>query len=156
MNLEDIYRQVTLPGPRGDGRGGRDDELPSWSARRTTLTVALLLAVVLGAFWWVSPGQKEDPKWWKPEGQKQLDEPIAAKPIDLESTDKALDALSGWERMSWPQKTEATRVISQVFELGGVSYVAYVEVNRHMIREHLELRKKIELVRRIAADEKTD
>jgi len=156
MNPEDIYRQVTLPGPRADDRGGRDDKLPSWSARRTTLTVILLLAVVVGVFWWASPEQKEDPKWWKPDGQKLIGQPIAPKPIDLESTDKALEALSGWERMSWVQKTEATRVISQVFELGGVEYVTYVEVNRDMIREHLELRKQTELIRRTAADEKSD
>lgn len=160
MNPEDTYRQVTLPGPRGDdrggrgGRGGRDDKLPSWSARRTALTVALLLVVVVGVFWWASLEQQDDPKWWEPQGQKQLGEPIAAKPIDLESTDKALDALSGWERMSWVQKTEATRVISQVFELGGVDYVTYVEVNRDIIREHLEMRKRTELIRRTAADDK--
>ncbi len=116
----------------------------------------LLLAVVVGVFWWASPEQKEDPKWWEPDGQKLIGQPIAPKPIDLESTDKALEALSGWERMSWVQKTAATRVISQVFELGGVEYVTYVEVNRDMIREHLELRKRTELIRRTTADEKSD
>jgi len=54
------------------------------------------------------------------------------------------------------QKTAATRVISQVFELGGVEYVTYIEVNRDMIRGHLELRKRTELIRRTAADEKSD
>ena len=64
MNPEDTYRQVTLPGPRGDdrgGRGGRDDKLPSWSARRTALTVALRLVGVVGVFWWAALEQQE--KW---------------------------------------------------------------------------------------------
>ena len=151
MSSDHTYRQVTLPGPAGPGgeRGG--DQPRSWSARRTVLTVVTLLLVVGGVCWWASPDSSE-PRWWEPEGQQQLASPARATAVDLPSTDRALEALDGWEQKSWSQKIEATRVIREVFELGGVNYVIYVDVNHVVIREYLETLKRGELVRRAAAE----
>ncbi len=153
-NVEEIYRQVTLPGPGGPDGASRETNQDGhgWSPRRTIATVLVLLGVVASVFWWALPRETERAQWWEPEGQRALGQQIAAKPIDLETTNRALDVLDRWERMSWPQKQEATRVIGQVFDLGGTNYTTYVEVNRGMIQEYLKLKKQGELARRGATE----
>ena len=59
----------------------------------------------------------------------------------------ALKSLEGWGQMSWAQKREATRIIERVFDLGGTGYVTYIEVNREIIQDYLEMRKEAELNR---------
>ena len=155
MSIEDVYREATRHGPSGSGRGRGRGEPPAWSVRRTAVTVVVLVLIVGTVFWWSAP-ERHDPKWWEPEGQKKLVSPSKTPPIDLVSTNRALDVLAGWERMSWSEKREATRLIDKVFVLGGTDYVVYVETNRGMIREHLEKRKRGELVRRAAAESRAD
>ena len=154
MSSDDIYRQVTLPGPSGTGDVGNRAEPPSWSARRTVLTVVVLLLAVGGAFWWALP-ESSEPQRWELKGQQQLANPAAATAIDLPSTERALDALDGWEQMSWTQKREATPVIAAALGIGAIDYVVYIDANHVIIREHLELRKRDELIRR-AADKGQD
>ena len=155
MSIEDIYREAARHGPSGSGPDRRDGDRPSWSVRRTAVTVVVLLLIVGTVFWWSAP-ERNDSKWWEPEGQKKLASPSKTPPIDLVSTDQALDVLAGWERLSWSEKRDATRLIDKVFALGGTDYVVYVETNRDMIREHLEKRKRAELVRRATAETRLD
>lgn len=152
MNSDDIYRQVTLPGPasRGDGRGA--SEPASWSAGRTALTVSVLLLSVGGVFWWQFSGTEPNTRRGAPEGQKKLADPVATEPIDLASTDQAIEALTDWDRKSWSQKRDATRVVAKVFDLGGVNYVTYVDTNHETILDHLQKRKRNELGRRTTVD----
>ncbi|HAA52602.1 MAG TPA: hypothetical protein DCE43_23005 [Planctomycetaceae bacterium] len=152
MNSEDIYRQVTLPGPagRGDERGG--SEPPSWSAGRTALTVSVLLSSVVGAFWWQFSAAEPNTRRPTPEGQKELADAVPTEPIDLAATDRAIEALTGWDRKSWSQKRDATRVVAKVFELGGVNYVTYVDTNHETILDYLQKRKSAEMGRRAAGN----
>ncbi|GIS58862.1 MAG: hypothetical protein CM1200mP2_10870 [Planctomycetaceae bacterium] len=89
-------------------------------------------------------------------GSKETGQPVENSPLDPDSTDRALDVLADWQRLSWSEKREATRQIDKVFALGGTDYVVYVETNRDMIREHLEKRKRDEMVRRAAAESRLD
>ncbi len=165
MHADPGYRQITLPDPSGDGPGGDSgSDSVSWSARRTTVTVVVLLMTVVGVIWWVSPDADNEPRWWDTGGQKRMvgqagdsvDSRVDNRPIDLESTEKALEALSGWEQKSWPEKREAIPVIDKVFEFGGIQYAAYIDANHAIIREHLQARKRSELIRREAARGTTD
>ena len=155
MSIEDIYRDAAREGPSGSGPERKRRDRPSWSVPRTAVTVVVLLLIVGTVFWWSAP-EPRDPKWWEPEGQKKLASPSKTPPIDLDSPDRALDVLADWQRLSWSEKREATRQIDKVFALGGTDYVVYVETNRDMIREHLEKRKRDEMVRRAAAESRLD
>jgi len=166
MHADPGYRQVTLPGPTGNGPGGDSgSDSVSWSARRTTLTVVALLMMVVSVTWWASPDADTEPRWWEAEGQKRMADPavglavgdqVDSRPIDLESTERALEALSGWEQKSWSEKREAIPVIDKVFEFGGIQYAAYVDANHSIIREYLQSQKRNELIRRESARGTTD
>jgi hypothetical protein len=124
--------------------------------------VALLMAVV-GVAWWTWPDADTEPRW-DAEGQQRnvglagdsVDSQVDNRPVDLESTEKALEALSGWEQKSWSEKREALPVIDKVMKLGLIHYPSYVDVNHAVIREHLQVRKRSELNRREADRGTTD
>jgi hypothetical protein len=165
MNADPGYRQITLPDPTGNGPGGDSgSDSASWSARRTTVTMVALLMAVVGVAWWTWPDADTESRWWDAEGQKRevglagdfVDSQVDNRPVDLESTEKALEALSGWEQKSWSAKREALPVIDKVMDLGLVHYPIYVDVNHAVIREHLQVRKRSELNRREADRGTTD
>ena len=165
MHADPGYRQITLPDPTGNGPGGDSgSDSASWSARRTTVTVVALLMAVVGVAWWTWPDADTEPRWWDDEGQKRevglagdfVDSQTDNRPVDLASTEKALEALSGWEQKSWSEKREALPVIDKVMDLGLVHYPSYVDVNHAVLREHLQVRKQSELTRRDVARGTTD
>jgi hypothetical protein len=165
MHADPGYRQITLPDPTGNGPGGDSgSDSASWSARRTTVTVVALLMTVVGVAWWMSPDADTELRWRDAEGQKRkvglagdsVDSPVYNRPVDLESTEKALEALSGWEQKSWSKKREALPVIDRVMKFGGVHYPAYIDANHAVIREHLQVRQQSELTRREVVRGTTD
>ncbi len=165
MHADPGYRQITLPDPTGNGPGGDSgSDSASWSARRTTATVVLLLMTVVGVAWWMSPDADTEPRWWDAEGQKRkvdlagdlVESWADNRPVDLESIEKALEALAGWEQKSRYEKRKALPVIDKVMKIGLVHYPSYVDVNHAVIREHLQVRKQSELTRREVARGTTD
>ncbi len=149
METDNVFRQVRLPAPSEPGRHGPSGEPPSWSARRTALTMTVLLVGVAGIWWWAQKPARELER--SEPGRPSLVPAGTLPPIDLPATNAALKALEGWGQMSWQQKREATHVIERVFDLGGTEYVIYIEVNRGIIQDHLEMRKQAELIRQARA-----
>ena len=114
--------------------------------------MSVLLSSVVGAFWWQFSAAEPNTRRPTPEGQKALADAVPTEPIDLPATDRAIEALTGWDRKSWSQKRDATRVVANVFELWGVNYVTYVDTNHETILDHLQKRKRAEMGRRAAGN----
>ena len=132
---------------------------PGWSPWRTAATVVVLASAVAGVIGLVQllprmfETQPVDASSGGPDAETRLrtagDRGIVGDlpPIDVKKADRAIQVLENWPRLNAAAKKRAAEDVAKVFEMGGVTYLPYIETNREMICDILKRRRTRQLVR---------